>query len=85
MGFLLLKNGKVKHRQTLDVLLELKLIGVSIEDKFAWQLQFDIYKNQFLSQNILFNSEKYDLILCIICFTAVLKTTICNLEVDLSQ
>jgi len=33
----------------------------------------------------LFNSEIYDLILCMICFTAVLKTTTCDLEEDFSQ
>ena len=74
MVFLLLTNGRVKHRQTLDVQLELNSIG-----------QIDIYKIQFLSHNVLFNSEIYDLIICSICFTAVLKTTICDLEVDLSQ
>ena len=74
MGFHLLKNGQVKHRQTLDVRLEPNSIG-----------PIDIYKIQFLSYNVLFNSEIHDLILCRICFTAVLKTTICDLEEDLSQ
>ena len=74
MGFLLLKNGQVKHRQTLDVQLELNSIG-----------QIDIYKIQFFSYNVLFNSDIYDLILCRIHFTPVLKTTICDLEEDLSQ
>jgi len=60
--------------QTLDVQLELNLIG-----------KIDIYKIQFLSYNVLFYSEIYDLILCRICFTAVLKTTICDLEEDSSQ
>ena len=40
---------------------------------------------QFLSQDVLFNSEIYDLIICSICFTAVLRATICDLEGDLSQ
>jgi len=73
VAFLLLTNGRVKHRQTLDVQLELNSIG-----------QIDIYKIQFLFYNVLFNSEIY-LILCRICFTAVLKSTICDLEEDLSQ
>ena len=62
------------HRQTLDMQLELNSIG-----------QIDIYKIQCVSYNVLFNSEIYDLILCRICFTAVLKTTICDLEEDLSK
>ena len=74
MVFLLLTNGQVKHRKTLDVQLEPHSIGL-----------IDIYKIQFLFYNVLFNSEIYYLILCRICFTAVLKTTICDLEEDLSQ
>ena len=62
------------QRQILDVRLELNSIG-----------QIDIYKIQFLSYNVLFNSEIYDFILCRICFTAVLKTTICDLEEDFSK
>ena len=62
------------HRQTLDMQLELNSIG-----------QIDVYKIQFVSYNVLFNSEIYDLILCRICFTAVLITTICDLEEDLCK
>ena len=39
-------------------------------------IRFNLYLTMF---------EIYDLILCRICFTAVLKTTICDLEEDLSK
>ena len=42
-------------------------------------IRFNFYLKMF------FNSEIHDLILCGICFTAVLKTPICDLEGDLSQ